>query len=128
MRADSERVEITISYAETLDYEDGTYEFVFPMVVGPRYIPGQPVEKREDGRKNGTAEVPDAARISPPLAAPEMRAGHDVSLEVTLDTGVPILDLQSKLHDVDVVRSSDRTATITLRGHVYSAPSRASWS
>src|SRR5690349_6863037 len=34
------RVQITISYVETLRYEDGAYEFVFPMVVGPRYIPG----------------------------------------------------------------------------------------
>ncbi|MBA3766368.1 MAG: hypothetical protein H0W99_05150 [Acidobacteria bacterium] len=35
-----ERVTITISYVETLKYEEGSYEFVFPMVVGPRYIPG----------------------------------------------------------------------------------------
>src|SRR5690349_18849269 len=35
-----EQVKITISYVETLRYEDGSYEFVFPMVVGPRYIPG----------------------------------------------------------------------------------------
>src|SRR5262249_57196327 len=36
-------VKITISYIEYLKYEDGKYEFVFPMVVGPRYIPGQPI-------------------------------------------------------------------------------------
>ena len=35
-----ESVKITISYVETLKYEDGAYEFVFPMVVGPRYMPG----------------------------------------------------------------------------------------
>ena len=35
-----EQIKITISYVETLKYEDGSYEFVFPMVVGPRYIPG----------------------------------------------------------------------------------------
>ncbi len=34
------QVTITISYVENLRYEDGSYEFVFPMVVGPRYIPG----------------------------------------------------------------------------------------
>ena len=38
-----EKVIITISYVETLKYEAGAYEFVFPMVVGPRYIPGSPV-------------------------------------------------------------------------------------
>src|SRR5256714_12475014 len=35
-----ERITVTISYVETLKYQDGAYEFVFPMVVGPRYIPG----------------------------------------------------------------------------------------
>ena len=34
-----EKVVIEISYVETLKYEDGAYEFVFPMTVGPRYIP-----------------------------------------------------------------------------------------
>jgi len=34
------RVEIRIAYVETLDWEDGTYTFDFPMVVGPRYMPG----------------------------------------------------------------------------------------
>src|SRR4026208_2419550 len=33
-----EQVKITISYVETLTYVNGAYEFVFPMVVGPRYI------------------------------------------------------------------------------------------
>ena len=35
-----EKVLIKISYVNLLKYEAGQYEFVFPMVVGPRYIPG----------------------------------------------------------------------------------------
>src|SRR5215813_6303528 len=35
-----DKVVIEISYVETLKYEDGAYEFVFPMTVAPRYIPG----------------------------------------------------------------------------------------
>src|SRR5262249_46954556 len=42
-------VKITISYVEFLKYEEGTYEFVFPMVVAPRYIPGRPTGKRGGG-------------------------------------------------------------------------------
>ena len=34
-----EKVLVEISYVETLKYDEGSYEFVFPMVVGPRYIP-----------------------------------------------------------------------------------------
>src|SRR5438309_8087966 len=35
-----EQIKITISYVETLKYEDGSYEFVFPMVVRSLYVPG----------------------------------------------------------------------------------------
>src|SRR6476469_2710961 len=34
-----DKVTIDISYVETLKYEDGAYEFVFPMTVAPRYTP-----------------------------------------------------------------------------------------
>ena len=36
------KVVIEISYIETLASRDGVYTFDFPMVVGPRYIPGYP--------------------------------------------------------------------------------------
>ena len=34
-----QRIRIRISYVETLKYEDGSYEWSFPMVIAPRYIP-----------------------------------------------------------------------------------------
>src|SRR5829696_5122357 len=55
-----ESVTVTISYVETLKYEAGTYEFVFPMVVGPRYVPGTPAGRRPprgSGRRHGTDRV-----------------------------------------------------------------------
>ena len=44
-----EQVSVTISYLQTLEYEYGTYQFVFPMVVGPRYIPGQATGQQASG-------------------------------------------------------------------------------
>src|SRR5688572_4727049 len=64
-----EKIVVEISYVETLKYEDGAYEFVFPMTVGPRYIP---------------ASVKDANRIKPPVVE-KTRAGHDISVEVNLN-------------------------------------------
>ncbi|HRK35915.1 MAG TPA: VIT domain-containing protein, partial [Candidatus Hydrogenedentes bacterium] len=69
-----ENIEITISYVEYLKHEDGQYEFSFPMVVGPRYIPGQPLSGEPHpalpgsplGTKAGpdrTDQVPDAGRV-----------------------------------------------------------------
>src|SRR5205085_1911634 len=64
-----EQIKITISYVETLKYEDGSYEFVFPMVVGPRYIPGNETGTQTNANGDGfgpnTDQVPDASRITP---------------------------------------------------------------
>src|SRR2546422_6019164 len=90
-----EQIKITISYVETLKYEDGSYEFVFPMVVGPRYIPGNATGAQGDGFAPDTDRVPDGSRITPQPAPEGMRAGHDVSLQISLDAGVPIDGLTS---------------------------------
>jgi Ca-activated chloride channel homolog len=108
-------VKITISYIEFLKYEAGTYEFVFPMVVGPRYIPGRPTGKRGGGWAPDTNKVPDASRITPRVAPKGMRAGHDISIEVKLDAGVPIDGLQSTLHEVDLARTDNHRAVVLLK-------------
>ncbi|HJQ22802.1 MAG TPA: VIT and VWA domain-containing protein [Blastocatellia bacterium] len=110
-----EKVTITISYVETLKYEDGAYEFVFPMVVGPRYIPGAPVGKQAGGWSPDTTQVPDASRITPPVAPPGTRAGHDIALEVALDAGVPIDELKAVNHDVELERPSAHSAVVRLK-------------
>lgn len=94
-----ERVVIDISYVETLKYEDGAYEFVFPMVVGPRYIPGS---------------VKDASRISP--KASRVRNGSDVSIEVNLNAGVPVEQIRSVYHPIEQINHTPTTAKVTLRG------------
>ncbi|MGH9751222.1 MAG: TonB family protein [Blastocatellia bacterium] len=108
-------VKITISYVEFLKYEDGTYEFVFPMVVGPRYIPGRPIGKQGGGWAPDTSKVPDASRITPRVAPKGTRAGHDISIEVKLDTGVPIDGLKSTLHEIDVARPDNHRAVVRLK-------------
>ena len=61
-------IDIDITYFNALKYVDGDYEFVFPMVVGPRFIPGQELAGGQtgDGTYADTNEVPDASRITPP--------------------------------------------------------------
>lgn len=109
------RVKITISYVETLKYEDGTFEFVFPMVVGPRYIPGNPTGRQGGGWAPDTDQVPDASRITPPVAVPGTRAGHTISVQVTLDAGIAIGTLASPTHDVVIDRTSANRAVVTLK-------------
>ena len=110
-----EKIKITISYVETLKYEDGAYEFVFPMVVGPRYVPGNATGAQGNGFAPDTDQVPDGSKITPRPAPRGMRAGHDISLDLTLDAGVPIDGLVSKTHEVDVERPDDRRARVRLK-------------
>lgn len=95
-----DQIKITISYVETLRYQDGAYEFVFPMVVGPRYSPDN---------------VPDASRISPNPAPPGERSGHDISIDVTLDAGLIVDSVESKTHRIDVERPTSTSAHLKLK-------------
>jgi Ca-activated chloride channel family protein len=114
-----EQIKITISYVETLKYEDGAYEFVFPMVVGPRYVPGNANgSKRGNGFAPDTNQVPDASRITPKMVPPSMRSGHDVSLDIQLDAGLLVDGLTSKTHEVDIERTDSRSAHIHLKDAV----------
>jgi Ca-activated chloride channel homolog len=112
-----ERVVVTISYVETLKYEDGTYEFSFPLVVGPRYVPGDALTQTQKGGGTtpDTEQVPDASRISPPVVPEGMRAGHDVSIDVALDAGVAVDELKSVTHEVNVERASAASARVSLK-------------
>jgi Ca-activated chloride channel homolog len=110
-----EQVVVTIGYLQTLEYEDGAYEFVFPTVVGPRYIPGQPVGKQAGGWAPDTDNVPDASKITPQVTPQGTRAGHDISIELAIDAGVPIQQLRSSSHQIDVNRTGASTATVKLK-------------
>ncbi len=94
-----DRVEVTIEYVEPLRFEGGTFEFVFPTVVGPRFIPGG---------------VPDADRITPPVTPEGTRAGHDIAIEARIDAGLPIQGVESRLHAIDVERPAPSRAVVRL--------------
>ena len=94
----NEKIFIEISYVETLKYESGSYEFVFPMTVGPRYIPNS---------------VKDANKISPTVAP--TRAGHNISIEVNLNAGVPVEEIRSSSHEIESLNLNPNSAKVSLK-------------
>ncbi|OLT59206.1 VIT domain-containing protein [Moorena bouillonii] len=92
-----EQIEVTLRYTDQLQFQGGNYEFVFPMVVGPRFIPGTPIDESGD-----TDFVPDASRITPPLIPPDMRSGHDIGVTVEIDAGVAITEVYSTSHQINI--------------------------
>jgi Ca-activated chloride channel family protein len=113
--APGERVTVEISYVEKLKYEGGTYEFSFPMTVGPRYVPGDATGRQGGGFAPDTTRVPDASRITPRPAPPGARAGHDIDLTVALDAGVPVGEIRSSSHEIVTERASEGSATVRLK-------------
>jgi Ca-activated chloride channel family protein len=110
-----EQVTVTLSYVELLPYEEGSYEFMFPMVVGPRYIPGAATGKQGGGWAPDTDQVPDASRITPPVTPEGTRAGHDISIEVALDAGLPIQSLDSGSHEIVAVNAGPAARRVRLK-------------
>ena len=95
-------IDVVVTYVQDLTYDAGTYEFVFPMVVGERYVSGTPTNWAPVG--TGTAadtdKVPDASRVTPPVAAKGTRTGKDISISVIVDAGVRIRSYKVPTHDV----------------------------
>ncbi|MEH2271556.1 MAG: VIT domain-containing protein [Nostoc sp.] len=95
-----EQIDVTIRYTESLKFEAGNYEFVFPMVVGPRYIPGTPIDGSGD-----TDQVPDASRITPPVVLEGTRSRHNINVTVEIDAGLPISEVRSPSHQLKIEHS-----------------------
>ncbi|MEH1915411.1 VIT domain-containing protein [Nostoc sp.] len=105
-----EQIDVTIRYTESLKFEAGNYEFVFPMVVGPRYIAGTPIDGSSD-----TDQVPDASRITPPVVLEGMRSRHNINVTVEIDAGLPISEVRSPSHQLKI-EHSDQIVRIQLAG------------
>ncbi|MFH1724198.1 MAG: VIT domain-containing protein [Elusimicrobiota bacterium] len=112
-----ETVFVKIRYVHELKYDDGIYRFVFPMVVGPRFIPGFRLSRQDlgSGWSMDTTAVPDASRITPHVLTPGERNGHDISLRVRIDAGLPIKGLRSKSHLVDIRKRGSGVAEVQIR-------------
>lgn len=101
-----EQIEVTIRYTESLKFEGGDYEFVFPMVVGPRYIPRNLTTPNPPLTRPGAVNT-DADRINPPVVPPGTRSGHDIAVNVEIDSGIPISDVRSTSHQITTSRSGN---------------------
>ncbi len=92
-----DRIEVRVNYTELLVPEKGTYEFVFPTVVGPRY----------SDKKEGDAKDHDRW-----LKTPYLHEGQDppyaFDITATLRTGIPLSSVWVPSHKVTVEKERDR--------------------
>ncbi|MEZ0261498.1 MAG: VIT and VWA domain-containing protein [Alphaproteobacteria bacterium] len=115
-------VEVTLTYVYALPKVDSQYELVLPLVVGPRYQPKgagvAPTPLTQTGSKDkfGQWEVEQlpAYPAVAGLTIPDTIEKDRVSIEVRLDSGLPITGISSRTHDIAEERISDNRRVIRL--------------
>ncbi len=116
-----EQIEVIIRYSASLQFEGGNYEFVFPMVVGPRYIPGTPIGDNAVGSGSApgpmslnqdTDLVPDASQLNAPILPAGTRSGHDIKVTVEIEAGVEIKAVRSPSHQLQISYQGERVRVV----------------
>ncbi len=106
-------ISVTLTYVHEVPYEDGHYGLVFPMTVGPRFVGGDPTGHAGTGWAADTDAVPDASRITPPVA-PAGASGYHVTLEVEIDAGVPMGMPTATTHGIAIARRDANCVRVVL--------------
>jgi Ca-activated chloride channel family protein len=97
-------VEVVVEYTEILVPEQGTYEFVFPTVVGPRYT-GESAEDEIRGSDNW---------LNTPYLHEGDKTPYAFNINVDLRTGLPLSKVWVTTHKVDVKKTGADRAEVTL--------------
>lgn len=119
--APGETVQVEIEYQQTIVYSQGQFRLRFPLVVAPRYIPGTPLGREQvtafsgNGWAQNTPQVPDAARITPPVLDPSEAPVNPVSITVRLDPGMPLAHLESVYHPITQQHDENGVYHLALR-------------
>ncbi len=104
-------IDITMTYFNCLAYHDGWFEWVFPMVVGPRFNP--PYTKNWKPFNDGVGAVEAGApgisgqQTEVQYLRPHERSGHDIGVRLAIDAGVPIESIECRSHQVNVHSAHD---------------------
>jgi Ca-activated chloride channel family protein len=109
----NDEIAVDLRYTETIVPDEGTYRFVFPTVVGPRYNGGtRPDGTPTESQKNETW-----------IAQPTLRAGepakHTFELNATVLAPMPVKSIASPSHTLAFSGVGEKKATARL------APDRA---
>lgn len=99
----NDTVVIQLHYTEMVVSTEGSYQFVFPTVTGPRYT-----SSPEDPGKD------DNQWVSTPYLKEGKTPSGRYDIAVSLSTGVPVTDITCRSHSIKIDKSSASAARITL--------------
>lgn len=118
--APRQEIVIEIGYQQSAEYDQGEFSLRFPMTLTPRFIPGNAQRLGQSsgrlaevsGLPVNTTAVPDAARITPPVLSPAGPLDNLATIEVFIDAGAPLAELDSSSHET-LTRFSGDSYTLT---------------
>lgn len=96
-------IKTRLRYTEMIEPTDGKYQFVFPTTVGPRYSTDLEASARESDQW-----------VSNPYLHSGISAPYSFKIDVKLSTGLPIQDIRSTSHDVNVNFTKSDECSVTL--------------
>lgn len=104
-------IKVTLRYTELLIPEGGTYKFVYPTVVGPRY------GGESNGGNNNTF-------LKTPYTKQGVESSYDFDIDLNLSTGMPIQHVASMTHRITTAQPSSSVAHIALSADEKKAGNR----
>jgi len=124
--APGESIIVELEYQQVLHYEQGNFSLRFPMAITPRYIPGnipqqftllssndtsekdmaETISFSQTGWVHHTNPVQDAAQITPPVQSGPNKV-NPVSINLKLNTGLPLEKLFSRYHNIVKQQAND---------------------
>jgi len=121
-----EKVSVVIEYQQLVKIVEDTFSLRFPLAITPRYIPGRAIGAEQtrtvsfagEGWARDTDRVPDASRITPPVAPSESGGGPTVTLSVDLVSGFPLSRLESLYHLMETQELGKDHHSLSFTGKV----------
>jgi Ca-activated chloride channel family protein len=95
-----DRIEVELDYSEMILPDNATYEFVYPTVVGPRYV-------------GGANPKTDQWMANPHLSEGE-KEPYAFDINVHMQTGIALKEVSSPSHKIAVSYAGSSTADIRL--------------
>ena len=85
---------VRIEYQRELLFRDGVFSLRFPMVVAPRYVPGnKAIGVSGHGFSPDTDQVHDGSRITPVVVPSHQKPINPVKIKATINAGVPVSEI-----------------------------------
>lgn len=102
-------ISIELHYTELISPSEGIYQFLFPTVVGSRYV------NVDKAKEEGTLpSLKDTEWLSSPYLPNGETPDCEYNINVNLSTGVPITGLTSKSHKINIDWDDNSIAHISL--------------